>query len=224
MRKLTFSKKRYLLILFFAIVILLAFIIPHRKKITISTVSPLPNTVSKTLTSPLIITFTRPLTYQEKNDINVQVNPPFEFIQQWTNNKSLTIKPKSILKEKTTYHVSVYFQSRPTYKWSFTTSSLNQLNPEETAAIQGFIDPAGQALEEAYEKRPWLRFFPIQTKNYSIDYLDSQKKIRVLMRIDITSPLSREEQIAQIKKEVPEKLKEIGVDLEKETVYYTFTP
>lgn len=94
----------------------------------------------------------------------------------------------------------------------------------EGKEIQIPYDPAGEALEQALEERPWLLDLPIEGQNYNIAYLGEEKGFRVLMRIDITSPLSREQQIANIKAQTPEKLKAIGVDLNKEKVFYTFTP
>lgn len=87
-----------------------------------------------------------------------------------------------------------------------------------------YYDPVTEALQPVLEEKPWLLDLPITNQNYSIDYLDEEKGFRVLMKIDITSSLSRQEQIDQIKKEAPEKLEQIGVDLSKEKIYYTFTP
>ncbi|HUV46941.1 MAG TPA: hypothetical protein VMW29_02285 [Candidatus Bathyarchaeia archaeon] len=85
-------------------------------------------------------------------------------------------------------------------------------------------DPVNEALKEVLEEKPWLLMLPIVEKNYIIDYLGEEKGFRILMTIDITSSLTRDEQIAAIKKEAPEKLKQIGVDLSKEEIYYTFIP
>jgi hypothetical protein len=85
-------------------------------------------------------------------------------------------------------------------------------------------DPTGEALKEVLEERPWLLDLPIVEKNYTIDYLEDKGSFRVLMRINITSSLSREEQINKIKTEAPQKLEAIGVDLNQEEIYYTFTP
>ena len=85
-------------------------------------------------------------------------------------------------------------------------------------------DPVGEALKEALKERPWLLDLPIKDKNYIIDYFENKQSFRVLMKIDITSPLSREQQIANIKAEAPKKIEAIGVDLNKEKIYYTFTP
>lgn len=85
-------------------------------------------------------------------------------------------------------------------------------------------DPAFEALEQALQEKPWLLDLPIISSNYIIDYLGGEKGFRVLMKIDISSPLTRDEQITLIKKEAPEKLENIGVNLQKEKLFYTFTP
>ena len=101
-------------------------------------------------------------------------------------------------------------------------SKSPMLKEEEKPEIP--YDPVTEALKEALEERSWLLDLPIKEKNYIIDYLADKEKFRVLMKIDITSPLSREEQINNIKTNAPKKLKEIGIDLTKQKIYYTFTP
>lgn len=104
---------------------------------------------------------------------------------------------------------------------------FEQIIPEkqsEQKEMEGRLDPAGRAVEEELNKRPWLKNLPIETENYSIYYLPEKQAIRVLMMINVLSSVSREKQVEQIKLEVPQKLKEIGVDLQKESFYYTFTP
>jgi len=106
--------------------------------------------------------------------------------------------------------------------------------PEEKKETEGALkevtqdeflhDPVGEAMQQALEDKPWLLNFPVLEKNYSIDYLGEEIGFRILMKIDISSSLSREEQIGKIKIEAPEKIKSFGVDLSKEEIYYTFTP
>ncbi len=95
---------------------------------------------------------------------------------------------------------------------------------ETTNEGKTFFDPAGDALKESYQQKPWLYNLPIIEKNYKIDYFADKNMFRVLMKIDITSSLAAEEQVNQIKTAVPQKLKAIGVDLIKYQLYYTFTP
>ena len=220
---------KYLFIALFIIILnIITFMffkkIPPSKKIKIETIYPSDNIQTNSLIQPIQITFKKDISAKQKSNLKIKTNPDHEFTILWPNNHTLVLTPKTPYLEKSKYQISIFFQNQLIFSWYFRTPKFEETSPEEQIKTGILIDPAGQALEEAYEKRPWLKFLPIQTKNYSIDYLDSKKKIRVLMKIDITSPLSREEQIAQIKREVPEKLKEIGVDLEKETVYYTFTP
>lgn len=229
MRKLNpfnFTKNRYLIVLFLILIIILLFsTLSKKKNIQVNSVFPSPNSLCSSLIKPITINFTKEITPQDKKNIDVKIEPPLSFSQQWINNhKTLKLTPKFIFKEKTTYKVSIFFHQKPIYSWSFTTPSLNQVSPQEAIQIQGYQDPAGEELRKAYQERPWLKFLPIRTRNYSITYLKSKNAIRVLMKIDITSPLSREEQIAQIKNEAPKRLEEIGVDINKEKIYYTFTP
>jgi hypothetical protein len=98
------------------------------------------------------------------------------------------------------------------------------MSPVPSALSNVYYDPVTEALEKALEEKPWLLELPIASKNYTIDYLGQEKGFRVLMKIDISSSFSREEQITQIKKEAPEKLEQIGVNLDQEKIYYTFTP
>jgi len=229
MRKLNLSnfiKNKYLIISFLLliVVILLFLFLPKRKIIQVDTTSPLPNSLSSSLVKPITITFVEELTSREKENLSIEINPSLEFSQQWIDNKTLNLTPKFVFKEKTTYNISIYFNQKPIYHWSFTSPYSSQVDPKEAAEIQGYLDPAGEAMKEAYQERPWLKSLPIQTKSYSIVYLASEQSIRVLMKIDVASSFSREEQILQIKSEVPEKLREIGVDLNKEKIYYTFTP
>ena len=212
----------WLILLSLFLFCLVSLIIPS-KKIQVNSVSPAPNSLSLSLINPITITFNKELTPQEKEKLNIEITPFLEISQQWVNDKILNLTPKFVFEEETTYKTSILFNQKTIYSWSFTTSKLDQVAPEEAAKIQGYFDPAGEAMRKAYEERPWLASLPIQTRNYSIYYLDSQKAIRVLMKIDVASPLSREEQIAKIKKEVPKKLKEIGVDINKEKIYYTFS-
>lgn len=97
-------------------------------------------------------------------------------------------------------------------------------SPTLTSADNVFYDPVTEALQEVLKKKPWILDLPITSPQYVIDYLGEEGGFRVLMKIDIGSSLSREEQISQIKKEAPEKLEQIGVDLKQEKIYYTFTP
>ena len=229
MRKLNlhnFIKNKYLVIFFLlsVIVALLFWILPKKKTIQVNTVSPLPNSLSSSLVEPITITFVEELTSREKENLRIEINPSLEFSQQWTDNKTLNLTPKFVFKEKTTYSISIHFNQKLISHWSFTTPDLSRVDPEEAAEIQGYLDPAGEAMKEAHQERPWLEFLPLETKNYSVYYFASEQAIRVLMKIDVASTFSREEQILQIKSEVPEKLKEIGVDLNKEKIYYTFTP
>lgn len=229
MRKLNlphFIKNKYLVIFFLllVVIILLFWTLPKKKAIQVNTVSPLPDRLSSSLIRPIVITFTEELTSREKENLRIEINPSLEFSQQWTDNKILNLTPRFIFKEETTYNISIYFNQKLIYNWSFTTPDLSQVDSKEAAETQGYLDPAGEAMREAYQERPWLEFLPLETKNYSVYYLAGEQAIRVLMKIDVASPFSREEQILQIKSEVPEKLKEIGIDLNKEKIYYTFTP
>ncbi len=226
---LNINKRKNLVSFFFWLILLSLFlfclvslIIPS-KKIQINSVSPAPNSLSLSLINPITIIFNKELSPQEKEKLNIEIAPFLEVSQQWINDKTLNLTPRFVFEEETTYKISILFNQKSIYGWSFTTPKLDRVAPEEIAKIQGYFDPAGEAMRKAYEERPWLASLPIQTKNYSIDYLDSKKAIRVLMKIDVASPLSREEQITKIKKEVPEKLKEIGVDINKEKIYYTFS-
>lgn len=86
-------------------------------------------------------------------------------------------------------------------------------------------DPSiGQEVEKFYSQKPWLKNLPLVTNSYVVVYDWQKMAIRARIIIKTDSPLSREKQISQIKNSISKKLKKIGVDLNKEKLYYTFTP
>jgi hypothetical protein len=70
----------------------------------------------------------------------------------------------------------------------------------------------------------WYKQLPLVAKSYIAIFDWKKQAIRVSLNLDTASPLSKEEQTAKIKEEATIKLKNIGVDLNKIQVYYTFTP
>jgi hypothetical protein len=213
------------IILAIGVVLVLSYlsIIPE-KPIKAINVSPQPDSTVISLLQPIIIEFENNLKPSQKQKLEITTQPFVHLRSNWNNDKIIALIPEPILNQKTSYQVSVLYQKKLIYQWSFTTPTFNQLGESEKIRVEGILDPAGQALKEAVEEKPWLLKLPIKQKNYTISYLESKQIFRVLMKFDITSPLSKEEQVSQVKLEAPLKLEEIGVDLTKESIYYTFAP
>lgn len=74
------------------------------------------------------------------------------------------------------------------------------------------------------QENPWLNLLPLETKNYVIMYDWQKKSLRIRIIVDAASSVSYEEQVTEIKNEVNQKLKDVGVDLNTFKLYYTFTP
>ena len=107
----------------------------------------------------------------------------------------------------------------------FPTASPSLSDLDQQIKMEDIDDPAiGEELRKIYRQRPWLEKLPLKSKSYIIIFDWAKESIRVRMMIDTDSSLSREAQIAKIKTEAPKQLAEIGVDLNKEKIYYTFTP
>jgi len=224
--RLTFVKKKYLLIFilsFFSIILLTLLFLEQQKKITVDFVRPSPNSKTANFSFPIVVYFKNDLRLEQQKKITVSLSPKTEISKQWLNNKTLVLTPQPAFNKNAIYKISLNYKKKLIFEWQFTTP-----NPKEVVLKEKkkgvLFDSAGKDLEEAYKQNPLLLYLPIREKNYSIDYLESKQKIRILMKINIVSPIPREEQISQIKTEASQKLKEIGVDLNKQQFYYTFIP
>jgi len=92
--------------------------------------------------------------------------------------------------------------------------NLNKLNPQESAQRnQDELDDLkyGQALKNLHQKYPWYSQLPIETKDYRIVYDFDKNSFRIHL-------LSQASEI--IKQAAVDKLKEIGVDLNKFSYYF----
>ncbi len=217
---------KYLLIigLLSGVIFLFYLLFLWEKPIEIKTVYPENNAQINTLIPPIVINFKSSLRASQRDLIRFNFNPNINFSLSWPSGSQALITPQPSLAEKTKYTISVVFKNQAIYQWSFSTPTIEQTSSGEQDKLREFFDPAGQALEKAFIERPWLKSLPVKEKTFVIDYLEDKQSFRVLMKIDITSSLSSEEQINQIKSVAPQKLKAIGVDLVKYKLYYTFTP
>lgn len=197
--------------------LLIKFLFFKQPKIIILSVQPSPQSQIQNLSNPIIINLKNKITQDQLESIKIKIKPQINFNKKWVDNKSVLVFPTPLLKENTEYQVFIYFKNNLFYNWVFKTLASKNKKPN-------YIDPAGEEIERTYLQKPWLSSLTIREKNYSIDYLKSKQKIRILIKINPNSPLSREEQIKKVKTIAPQKLKEIGVDLNKQKIYYTFIP
>jgi len=194
-----------------------------KKEIIPTLVFPSPHSQTTSLTKAKVIKFEKQLSDKEKNNLQIEIEPKTVYQTDWKDNQTLAIKPQFAFQADKLYQLSIKYQDKIISQWSFKTPQFEQLSPQEKSQLEGLLDPAGLHLEKAVKEKPWLLQMPIERKNYFIDYLGEEKGFRVLMSFDITSSLSHQEQIEQIKKDAPRELKKLNVNLDREKIYYTFS-
>lgn len=138
----------------------------------------------------------------------------------------ITLLPKSkTLPSSPQSSPSSGFKTKPDPYSSLPPLPSNVPQPDEQIQKENIDNPINsENVVQMRQNYPWLNLLPLETKNYVIMYDWPKKSLRIRIIVNATSSAAYEEQVAQIKKEVNQKLKEIGVDLNTFKLYYTFTP
>ncbi len=205
---------KYVLLTSLALIVLGLIIVNQliEEKPQIKEVQPAANSTLEKLETPILVTLHKQLTSEQQDKVSIQITPSIQLLKKWLDQQTLKAAPINYFKEGTEYKIDVYYNQNIVYQWSFKTAKPT------------LDDPAGEVLQKNLKEKPWIANMPIKTNNYKIQYLGSKDQFRVLMKIDITSPLSRNEQIEKIKTEAPQKLEEIGIDTSAYKIEYTFNP
>lgn len=169
-------------------------------------------------TSQISINFDQSIQEGSKSKISVTLDPKINFDSTWLSD-TYKIVPKQNLQNNIDYKVSVFFDKKEIYNFSFKTSAFNQKEAQTYGGQQAQNDYVfGQAVNDFEKKNPWFQKLPIRTSDYTIYYDGIQKEFSIAF---IGQNLTQEEQQKLIPQAVDD-LKKIGVP--EPIKYYIYQP
>lgn len=173
------------------------------------------------LFSKISVSFSSPLSEEQKKQITFLLNPTIESSTEWsTDDKTFSLIPSFPLVPGQRYTATIqYFSDH--YSWNFSTLPLEDVSTEEQIKAQEAADRDFAEKDKAnQESYPWYNNLPLQTATYFVFFDLNAKKFTA--KIYPTS--SSENEITTIENEVENRLSGLGIDLSKHTITWEVTP
>ena len=200
--------------LFILAAILFAFLI-RGEALSVTKTLPERGQDEVSLSSNITIVFNKEVKKGNQEKVKIEITPETSFEKSWSK-KEMVIIPKDRLKPGASYSLSVSFNEKVLYQFSFETILFSPEQIEEEGALQSADDLLfGEAYKGFAEQYPWYRGLPIETVNYRVVYDFERSSFRIRIKNAGVSPQEEE----TIIKEILEALKKIGVP--EPISYYT---
>lgn len=194
---------------------------------TITSVYPQSNSQNISLSPQISVSFSRPLIKNEIKSVSIIISPKVDNIISWGNtNDAITAKLKEALYPETGYLVTINYGGH-SFSWSFKTQSptivptptitatpvQTQSNDSQDIPQQGLDDAVfSQSQVDFLNSHPWYDSLPPQNDRYYINFDASNNDFFVELYPVKNSSVSIDNQVDQLKSEVMQELKNLGVN------------
>lgn len=194
------------------------------KNISVSAVSPTNNSTDISILTKITVTFSRPLTNNEQNEIKISFSPKVDGTTFWESSNTVSFEPSISFLENQVYSVVVYYPFI-NYAWSFTTGATSNLSTSEAGFLQQKLDHEFSTRQQEIRlKYPWYDNLPLSTDNYYIYFntvnetfiADAYPKTYVSVPIDA--------QVSSIETQARGALVSLGIDLSKYKIQWSILP
>lgn len=229
--------KKYKLFIFFAVIIIIVFLISlffflfggNNKNETlaslpsIASVTPSINASNVILFSKISVSFSSPLSEEQKKQITLLLNPLTDSSTEWsTDNKSFSLIPTTPLAPDKRYTATIQYFS-DNYSWNFSTLPLEEVSTEDQIKAQEAADRDFAERDRInQENYPWYNNLPLQAATYFVFFDLNTKKFTAKIYPPSSSPTENE--ITAIENEVKSRLSSLDIDLNKYTIDWEVTP
>lgn len=210
------NKKKFFISLIILISLFLLYSFLNTKPSIVS-VYPAPNSEQvDTSVTPSVI-FSKPLAKAQQDKILIKTSPSANFSKYWSGDgRILYLSPSYSLAQNTNYQITL---SNPAYSWFFKTAGVSRTSD------QGFRDyKSNKGLQDFYTSHPWYDKLPPRNDNFFIGYDFSKDEFFADLYPKTTSQTPINEQTNQLKKDVLESLRSIGIDTTNLKVVWIISP
>lgn len=214
----TFVSSRKIQILCLLVLLILAIVagfyslFSKSDQLLVLNVIPIDNAQSVGIYPTISVRFSRPLTADEQNNLTLESTPKIQGTISWESAQQLYLNVEQPLQQSEIYTLSVITESLR-YSWQFTTVSRNNVSFEDQVKVQSQSDQSyGEYIERIYDTYPWYNKLPLQTETYFVYFSTERKRFIAKLYADTTSQQSFPAQMASLKTEVLQRLRELGID------------
>lgn len=199
--------------------------------LTVNAVYPENGAQNISVSPQIRVTFSRQLTKTEEKAINLSISPSVQNNLSWENtNNSFSINLDETLLPQTNYLITVNYPGN-SYSWGFKTQTLTitptptQNNTSTDVLEQGQDDAKfSQSQADFLNSHPWYDNLPPENDQYYINFDASKNDFFVLLYPKKQSSLSIDSQVAQLKTNVINELKSLGVNTSSYAIEWTIIP
>ncbi len=146
-------------------------------------IEPRDNSINVGLSQYIKVEFHKDNSFTTQNDFKYQLSPDLETTSNFTDPKTLIIKPVYFFKDSTEYRLNLYFRNKLILSSSFTTKAPDALSENEQIEFQASAEYLYQeSLKKVYEEKPWLEVLPIDIEQYVVVYDNNKHHLRIRIK------------------------------------------